>query len=369
MAKEHHLSILRQGKEAWNTWRGTHRDIFPDLSGANLIRVDLPGAYFSNEEILSRKALAKPVKPINFQNADLHSANIAYANLTSADFDGADLSDVNLAMASLANASFRRAILKGADLRATDLAGADLAEADLTEADLTEADLTEANFDNTNFNNAHIRGTRFTDVDLHNIKNIDTVQHHGPSYISTSTIERSEGNISENFLRGAGLSDTFIDYARSLAMHPIQYYTCFISYSSKDDSFSKRLHADLQQKGIRCWFAPKDLRWGSNIRKGIDEAIRVHEKLLLILSKNSLNSGWVEKEIKTAMKREKQEKTTILFPIRLDNAIQECPFSWATEIRRERNIGDFSHWKTPESYTKAFERLIHDLKRTQTYRK
>src|SRR5690348_4436747 len=104
MANEHHLSILRQGKEAWNAWRDTHRDIFPDLSGANLIRVDLPGTYFSNDDLLfNRKEFAKPIIPINFQKANLCSANMAYANLTGADFDGADLSDANIAMASLAD--------------------------------------------------------------------------------------------------------------------------------------------------------------------------------------------------------------------------------------------------------------------------
>jgi len=33
----------------------------------------------------------------------------------------------------------------------------------------------------------------------------------------------------------------------------------FISYSSKDQAFAERLHADLQNKGVRCWFAPHDL--------------------------------------------------------------------------------------------------------------
>jgi hypothetical protein len=43
----------------------------------------------------------------------------------------------------------------------------------------------------------------------------------------------------------------------------IQYYSCFISYSSKDDAFAKRLHADLQNTGVRCWFAPHDLPIGA----------------------------------------------------------------------------------------------------------
>ncbi len=63
---------------------------------------------------------------------------------------------------------------------------------------------------------------------------------------------RSEGDIPDVFLRGAGLSDTFITYARTLVQNPIEYYTCFMSYSSKDKEFAERLYADLQHKGVRC---------------------------------------------------------------------------------------------------------------------
>jgi len=43
-----------------------------------------------------------------------------------------------------------------------------------------------------------------------------------------------------------------IDYLPSLLNQPVQFYSCFISYSDKDDDFVQRLHADLQNKGIRC---------------------------------------------------------------------------------------------------------------------
>jgi TIR domain len=49
-----------------------------------------------------------------------------------------------------------------------------------------------------------------------------------------------------------------------------QFYSCFISYSSKDQDFASRLHADLHDKGIRCWFAPEDLKIGDRIRTRIE---------------------------------------------------------------------------------------------------
>ena len=120
---------------------------------------------------------------------------------------------------------------------------------------------------------------------MRSVKGLETVKHDGPSTIGTDTLIRSQGDIPEAFLRGAGLPDTFIDYVRSLeSVDPIEYYTCFISYSSQDDDFAERLHADLQQQGVRCWFAPEDMDIGDKIRPRIDEAIRLYDKLVLVLS-------------------------------------------------------------------------------------
>ena len=104
--------------------------------------------------------------------------------------------------------------------------------------------------------------TSFGDVDLSVVKNLETVLHLGPSSIGIDTIYRSQGKIPEVFLRGAGVPDSFLDYMHSLVGKPIDYYSCFISYSSKDDAFARRLYADFQSNHVRCWFAPEDLKIG-----------------------------------------------------------------------------------------------------------
>ena len=113
----------------------------------------------------------------------------------------------------------------------------------------------------------------------------------------------------------------FIQYMSSLSGNAFEYYSCFISYSSKDQSFTERLYADLQNKGVRCWFAPEDMKIGDKIRDRIDQSIRIHDKLLLVLSENSINSAWVEKEVETAFEEERKRKKTVLFPLRLDSIL------------------------------------------------
>ena len=200
------------------------------------------------------------------------------------------------------------------------------------------------------------------DVDLSTVEGLEAVQHIGPSSIGIDTIYLSHGKIPEVFLKGAGVPNSFLEYMHSLVGKPVEYYSCFISYSSKDEALAERLYADLQSHDVSCWYAPEDLKWGVYIRQGINEGIRLHDKLLLVLSKHSIASGWIEHEVKIARAREKKENKPILFPVRVDKAIFDCPFDWATEIRHERNIGDFTRWKNHDDYEKVFNRLLRDLK-------
>ncbi|RJX30625.1 MAG: toll/interleukin-1 receptor domain-containing protein [Desulfarculus sp.] len=155
-------------------------------------------------------------------------------------------------------------------------------------------------------------------------------------------------------------------YIPSLTDQPIQFYSCFISYSSKDDDFACRLHADLQSNKVRVWFAPEDMKIGDKIWDRLDRTIRIHDKLLLILSEHSIDSDWVEKEVETAFEKERQNPgKTVLFPIRLDGAVMETNKAWAADIRRTRHIGDFTNWKNHDSYKKAFDRLLRDLKASE----
>jgi hypothetical protein len=317
MANREHLTILRQGAEAWNKWRLENPEISPYLVEANLIRDDL-----------------------------------SHFNLNEASLSNANLSDANLS-----NANLSRAILSHADLSFADLSHADLSEANLSEANLSHADLIGANL-----TKAKLLATVLGAVDLSKVKGLESANHIGPSTIGIDTILRSNGKIPKSFLRGAGVPDIFIKYAASLAGQPLEFYSCFISYSSKDDDLAQRLYADLQAKGVRCWFAPEDLKIGDRFRIEIDRAIRVHDKLLILLSANSVSSDWVEKEVETAFEHERRDKRTILFPIRLDDAIRTAEEGWAADIRRQRHIGDFTKWKDHDAYQKAFDRLLRDLK-------
>ncbi len=279
-----------------------------------------------------------------------------------ADLRRACLCDADLFMAFLMTADFTEADLTGAKLSQTECYMTDFSKADLSEADLSGAVLCGAKVSETKLSKAEAGETIFADIDLSVAKGLDTVKHTYPSTIGIDTIFRSKGNIPEIFLRGAGIPDSLIAYTASIVGKPNQFYSCFISHSNNDNSFAERLYADLQKKGVRCWFAPEDMKTGDRIRQTIDKSIRLYDKLLLILSKHSIDSEWVEKEVETAFEEERKRKKTVLFPVRLDNSVMNTDQSWASDIRQTRHIGDFTLWKDNKSFNEAFDRLVHDLK-------
>jgi hypothetical protein len=263
-----------------------------------------------------------------------------------------------------------RAELRGDHLHGANFTKPDLSGADLRGANLRMAHLIEANLSKTDLSNAVLDITVFGDVDLTDAKGLRACKHRGPSTVGIDTIYRSNGRIPEEFLRGAGVPDNFITFMKSLTGAALEFYSCFISYSTTDQAFAERLYADLQAKGVRCWFAPHDVQSGKKLHEQIDEAIRVHDKLLLLLSTASMNSEWVKTEIAKARKRELRENRRMLFPLGLVNyktlSDWECfdadtGKDTAREIR-EYFIPDFSQWKDHDSYQHAFERLLRDLK-------
>ncbi len=348
MANQEHLDILKQGVELWNTWwRKEYSDIGPDLSRADLSEANLNGIYL--------------------YGAKLNEARLSFASLTGAflydaDLSGADLSGTNLNRADLSNAKLHLTNLSEADLIETVLLDTDFTSANLSNANITYANLTRVNLSAANLKEARIGFTQFVDIDLSTTQGLDYVVHYFPSTIGIDTIYRSQGKIPESFLRRAGVPGSFIEYMHSLLGKPIDYYSCFISYSSKDQDFADRLYADLQSKGVRCWFAPEDMKIGDKIRPRLDEAIRLHDKLLLVLSEQAVKSAWVEKEVETAFEKEHLHNKPVLFPIRLDGAVMQTTQAWAADIRRTRHIGNFTQWKNHDMYHKAFSRLLRDLK-------
>ena len=87
----------------------------------------------------------------------------------------------------------------------------------------------------------------------------------------------------------------------------------FVSYSQKDKPVADAVVAGLEQGGIRCWVAPRDIQPGSSWGESIVDAIGKSRFMVIILSRNSNKSRQVVREVERAV-----SSNVIIIPFRID---------------------------------------------------
>lgn len=359
MADPEHIQIVLAGRPSVMNWHRTNGGKCLDLDGANLMGRDLSGAFFHYASLVDA----------DLRGARIVGARFSYVTLDSAKFDDALIEGTIFTDAFSNNLSLRRTTVSHSLLASSIFNGANCLDAIFRHATFSDVDLK-----NANFRGVQLDSTVFANVNLSGVMHLESVRHNAPSSVGLDTIVRSKPMLSQIFLRGCGIPDAVAQHLPMLvgSMEPIQFYSCFISYSHKDEEFAKRFHSRLEQAKLRVWYAPEDMAGGKQIVDQVEEAIRLHEKLLLVLSDYSMNSEWVKTEIRKARDREIRHKHKVLFPIRL------VPFdkikSWkafdadsgkdmAVEIR-EFYIPDFSNWKDHDVFESEFAKLLRDLKKS-----
>jgi hypothetical protein len=361
VADRNQVKLLKdRGVAAWNEWRTLNPKAQPDLSGAAFCEAAFRGANFAGAEFRA-----------DLRGADLREANLEGANLTDAYLSNADMTEADLSAADLSKANLREANLTRANLYHANLSGANLHRTNLQEANLSGVYLISTNLNETRMTNCTMVGAKLGDIDLRKVHGLTEVRHAGPSTIGIDTLYRSGGKIPERFLQGAGVKESFIAQMPYLleSLSPIEFYSCFISYSHADTAFARNLHDVLQSKGIRCWLDEHQLLPGDDIYHEVDRGIRLWDKMLLCCSENSLKSWWVDNEIGTAFEKEQQlmkdrgAKVHVLVPLNLDGYLFSDKWQSGYQVQvRRRLAADFTEANYPGKFDEQVERLIKALR-------
>lgn len=351
MANQEQLEILKRGIKVWNDWR-----------------------------------IKKPDATIDFSHADLQGKQLIFKDFSNGNFIGTNLRDSILFGSNFEKANLSHCNLRNADLRNANLNYADLTGAKLNGVNFWETKLIGTNLDGAWIGHSNMFGsssiqTILGNLDLNNCINLDLIHYSGPSLIDDLTLTRSR-NLSDSFLRGIGLSDWRIEsyklYNPDLtptqivdivykidemrSRNPIQIANLFISYSHKDASFIKILELYFEDLGVRYW---RDIH---DAPAGPLEEIVVRgmqgKTVLLVLSKDSIQSDWCEWELEKARELEKKGvHKYVLCPIAIDDSWKTAnwPGPLMSQVKKY-NILDFSDWENHPFFENQMKKLLRGLK-------
>ena len=331
-----HEKIFHQGSIEWNKWREAQRDLHirPDLNGLSVSR---------NMEILDLDKYhlsAVRLRGAHFSKVYLDRMDLTDADCREAQFSAMSLQYCNLTNADFRNAKFFNCYLNHANLTGTNFAG--------------------AMFKNVNFESAMLDQTIFGNDDLSGTLNLDRAINRGAVIIGTRALEESRGRIPPTFLEKSRVPQEILRVALEWAKLPVAYCSCFISHSSADKEFIERVRNQLTNDGVSAFLSSRDLRPGQQYPAEIERQLLSAGKVIVVISRRSLASAWVRREVQTTFERERREGQLLIIPIVSISADEwkQTDVDWASTLRESVHAVIFYR----REFDSAYQQLLGGLK-------
>ena len=94
----------------------------------------------------------------------------------------------------------------------------------------------------------------------------------------------------------------------------------YVSYSHHDRPLVERIVARLEEDGHQVWIDTQSLVPGDNILQKMEQGLEAADVLLVVVSRNSLRSEWVQREFSAIALREISDGQQRIIPVRIDKA-------------------------------------------------
>jgi len=125
----------------------------------------------------------------------------------------------------------------------------------------------------------------------------------------------------------------------------------FLSHSHADKSFVQRIVADLRHKGHVVWFDEAEIKIGDSLIENLREGIDNVDYVIAVISKSSIQSEWVKRELDVAMNIEIEQKEVFVLPILIDDV--DLPGFLKGKL--------FADFRNNEFYDKELEKVLQKL--------
>jgi hypothetical protein len=275
----------------------------------------------SDKELLKRYAEGeRDFRGIDISGAELNFANLSKANFTGANLNGANLRGADLGLADLSGAGLMDASLVLAQLVGANLRGADLGLADLRNTELLDCNLDRAVLYRTALDeNADLLSAGWQTLNISGKTYHREAVECGVELLPIGMGNRltqiaTERTNLENILMQ---TQSRLNELKTFLKESKGKGKVFLSHSAADKPIVEQIKKRLELNGVSTWYDLDQLDIGDPIldmiTKGIDESVFV----AAFLSKSSINSKWVQVELRIAFEKSR-DGNAIFLPILLE---------------------------------------------------
>jgi hypothetical protein len=89
----------------------------------------------------------------------------------------------------------------------------------------------------------------------------------------------------------------------------------FLAHSSEDKSFVQNLAERLEHADVRVWLDEWEILVGDSIVERIEHGLRESDYLVVVLSRASVSSPWVRRELNSALMRQLADRSITVLPV------------------------------------------------------
>lgn len=125
----------------------------------------------------------------------------------------------------------------------------------------------------------------------------------------------------------------------------------FLSHNSEDKPFTKKLARDLDNHGVKYWLDEAEIDVGDSLIEKIRSGIDKVDYVAAILSPNSIESTWVQREIDVAMNQEIQNKKVKVLPVMYEKC--KLPGFLLGKL--------YVDFTDEQNYPNAFKKLVNSI--------
>lgn len=132
----------------------------------------------------------------------------------------------------------------------------------------------------------------------------------------------------------------------------------FISYSTKNTEFAEAVCDNLENNGVECWIAPRNIKTGTNYAKEIMDGLEASKVIVLVFSKDAQESEYVNNEIDTAFSKGK-----CIVSLKVDDTFPKDQMEFFLKNTQWLDASPTALKEQDKTLDSCYDQLVVDVKR------